>query len=139
MLATGDVCIEYEVAELEESLCTALCDVIAKAELDDPIFTADNKDLLANDDVCFVFAVEELEEGLATADCDVMAGAQVFWTPTLRTISLLMQGKVIIIWKISELIMYSQTPLYEHPPNTDTSLLQTMLCPWKKKALFYGL
>ena len=73
MLATDDVCIVEAVAELEEVLATAVCDVIARAELDDSTTTVNDKDVLATDDVCIVEAVAELEEGLATAVCDVIA------------------------------------------------------------------
>ena len=75
MVATDDVCIVYEVAKLEEGLATAVSDVMAGAELDDPTSTVDDKDVLATDVVCIAYEVAELEEGLATTVCDVLTGA----------------------------------------------------------------
>ena len=66
----------YAVAELVKGLATAVCDVMAGPELDDPTFTVDNKDVLAIKDAFIVDGVAELEEGLAPAVCDVMADGE---------------------------------------------------------------
>ena len=51
MVATDDVFIVYEVADLEEGLAAAVCDVFGGAELEDPTSTVDDKDVLVTDDV----------------------------------------------------------------------------------------